>query len=130
MGCVGIGKPQCVHLRMRCEEGQESEKYGDALIYRLSEDLQREFPTSKGYSYRNLHYMKNMYLTFIQIHKNLPQPVAESTNTNLPQPVADLYVIYCLRTAETILICDILTMLTNKNNLHYANCSYFDNCVR
>ena len=32
--------------------------------------------------------------------------------------------------AETILICDILTMLTNKNNLLHANCSYFDNCVR
>lgn len=47
-------------------EMQESEKYGDALIYRLSEDLQREFPTSKGYSYRNLHYMKSMYLTFIK----------------------------------------------------------------
>ena len=28
MGRVGIGKPQCVHLRMRCEEGQESEKNG------------------------------------------------------------------------------------------------------
>ena len=70
-------------------EMQEHEKYGDALIYRLSEDLQREFPNAKGFSYRNLHYMKNMYLTFIQIHKNLPQPVAESTNTNLPQPVAE-----------------------------------------
>ena len=53
-------------------EMQESEKYGDALIYKLSEGLQREFPTSKGYSYRNLHYMKNMYLTFSQVHINLP----------------------------------------------------------
>ena len=70
-------------------EMQEGGKYGDALIYRLSEDLQREFPTSKGYSYRNLHYMKNMYLTFSHLHTTLPQFVAESPNTNLPQAVAE-----------------------------------------
>ena len=28
MGRIGVGKPQGVHLRMGCEEGQESEKYG------------------------------------------------------------------------------------------------------
>ncbi len=70
-------------------EMQKSEKYGDALIYKLSEDLQREFPTSKGYSYRNLHYMKNMYLTFSQVHINMPQVVAESSKTKLPQAVAE-----------------------------------------
>ena len=43
---------------------QENERYGDALIYQLSEDLQREFPDIKGFSYRNIHYMKNMYLLF------------------------------------------------------------------
>ena len=54
-----------------------------------------------------------------------------SLHTILPQPVAELYAIHCLRTAETILsLCDILTMLTNKNNLLHANCSYFDNGVR
>ena len=70
-------------------EMQEGGKYGDALIYRMSEDLQREFPSTKGYSYRNLHYMKSMYLTFSQVHINLPQPVAESVDTNLPQAVAE-----------------------------------------
>ena len=45
---------------------QENERYGDALIYQLSEDLQREFPDIKGFSYRNIHYMKNMYLLFKQ----------------------------------------------------------------
>lgn len=30
-----------------------------------------------------------MYLTFSQVHINLPQPVAESVDTNLPQAVAE-----------------------------------------
>lgn len=68
---------------------QEHNAYGDALIYQLSEDLQREFPDVKGFSYRNLHYMKNMYLTFNQVDTNLPQLVAESSAKNLPQPVAE-----------------------------------------
>ena len=67
---------------------QENESYGDALIYQLSEDLQREFPDSKGFSYRNLHYMKNMYIVFNQVDINLPQVVADSLDENLPQPVA------------------------------------------
>lgn len=57
---------------------QENNAYGDALVYQLSEDLQRAFPDVKGFSYRNLHYMKNMYLTFNQLDANLPQVVAES----------------------------------------------------
>ena len=68
---------------------QENNTYGDALIYQLSDDLQRAFPDVKGFSYRNLHYMKNMYLTFNQLDANLPQPVAESSEGNLPQPVAE-----------------------------------------
>ena len=67
---------------------QENESYGDALIYQLSEDLQREFPDSKGFSYRNLHYMKNMYIVFNQVDINLPQVVADSLDENLPQAVA------------------------------------------
>ena len=66
---------------------QENNTYGDAFIYQLSEDLQREFPDVKGFSYRNLHYMKNMYLTFNQLDANLP--MAESSEGNLPQPVAE-----------------------------------------
>lgn len=52
---------------------QENNAYGDALVYQLSEDLQRAFPDVKGFSYRNLHYMKNMYLTFNQLDTHLPQ---------------------------------------------------------
>jgi predicted nuclease of restriction endonuclease-like (RecB) superfamily len=68
---------------------QENNAYGDALVYQLSEDLQRAFPDVKGFSYRNLHYMKNMYLTFNQLDANLPRVVAESSDANLPQVVAE-----------------------------------------
>lgn len=68
---------------------QENHAYGDALISQLSEDLQREFQDVKGFSYRNLHYMKNMYLTFNKLDINLPQPVADSPKNNLPQIVAE-----------------------------------------
>ncbi len=68
---------------------QRYNKYGDSLLYQMSEDLQRNFPDMKGFSYRNLLYMRSLYLTFNQIDINLPQLVAESQKQNLPQPVAD-----------------------------------------
>lgn len=70
---------------------QQNSKYGDALLYQLSEDLQRNLPDNKGFSYRNLHYMRKMYLTFERKDINLPQGVADSAvahSTNLPQVVA------------------------------------------
>lgn len=68
---------------------QENSKYGDALLYQMSEDLQRSFPDMKGFSFRNLYYMKAMYLTFNQKDTILPQLVAKSQKQIVPQPVAD-----------------------------------------
>lgn len=68
---------------------QKTSKYGDALLYQMSEDLQRSFPDMKGFSYRNLHYMRMLYLTFNQIDTNLPQLVADFQKQIVPQPVAD-----------------------------------------
>ena len=61
---------------------QANAHYGDSLLYRLSEDLQQVFPNVKGFSYRNLHYMKNMYEVFSAQAINLPQPVADFENTS------------------------------------------------
>ena len=72
---------------------QTSARYGDSFLYQLSDDLQHLFPDHKGFSYRNLQYMKKMYLTFAAQGTNLPQLVAKSSPdtvlANLPQPVAD-----------------------------------------
>lgn len=68
---------------------QKTSKYGDALLYQISEDLQRNFPNQKGFSYRNLHYMRTLYITFNQIDINLPQVVADSQKQILPQVVAN-----------------------------------------
>lgn len=68
---------------------QETSKYGDALLYQMSEDLQRTFPDMKGFSFRNLYYMKTMYLTFSPEDTILPQLVAKSQKQIVPQAVAD-----------------------------------------
>ena len=72
---------------------QTTAKYGDNFLYQLSKDLQSLFPDTKGFSYRNLHYMRKMYLTFSFADTNLPQVVAKSLGqskpANLPQPVAE-----------------------------------------
>ena len=68
---------------------QETSKYGDALLHQMSEDLQRNFPDMKGFSFRNLYYMKTMYITFSQADIILPQVVAKSQKQIVPQAVAD-----------------------------------------
>ncbi|MBQ3634428.1 MAG: hypothetical protein II951_02305 [Bacteroidales bacterium] len=67
------------------------EKNFEGNFYRqLSNDLQRLFPNVKGFSERNIHYMRAMYVIFSQLDDELPQAVAvtESSNYELPQVVA------------------------------------------
>lgn len=94
---IFYGRPtQCLQMLLSTYEEaedivrmQETSKYGDALLYQMSEDLQRSFPDMRGFSFRNLYYMKTMYLTFNQEDIILPQLVAKSQKQILPQPVAD-----------------------------------------
>ncbi len=43
---------------------QENSKWGDSIIAKISNDLKREFPDMKGFSVRNLKYMKQWYLFY------------------------------------------------------------------
>lgn len=47
-------------------EKQAQAKWGDGLIGQLSKDLSSEFPDMKGFSERNLKYIRQWYLFYIQ----------------------------------------------------------------
>ncbi len=43
---------------------QKESKWGDGIIEKISKDLKKEFPSLKGFSVRNLKYMKQWYLFY------------------------------------------------------------------
>ena len=58
-------------------EQQQSEGWGTKIIDRLATDLKTEFPDSKGFSVRNLKYMRTFaeaYPDFIKIPMSAPEP--------------------------------------------------------
>jgi predicted nuclease of restriction endonuclease-like (RecB) superfamily len=57
-------------------ERQQGESWGKAVVENLAHDLQEEFPGIKGYSARNLLYMRNFYAAYADFPK-LQQLVAE-----------------------------------------------------
>lgn len=58
-------------------EKQANAKWGDGLIKQLSIDLMKEFPTMKGFSERNLWFVKKWYLFYGQGDEKLKQLVSE-----------------------------------------------------
>ncbi len=55
---------------------QAAQGWGSSVINQLSKDLKKAFPNMKGYSPRNLGYMKRFALTYPDF-PNLQQPVAK-----------------------------------------------------
>lgn len=45
-------------------ERQEKERWGKAVVENLAADLQTEFPGARGYSSRNIWYMRIFYITY------------------------------------------------------------------
>ena len=45
---------------------QEQTQWGDGFLQTLSRDLQEAFPAMKGFSYRNLKYIRQWYLFYNQ----------------------------------------------------------------
>lgn len=65
---------------------QEQTQWGDGFLQTLSRDLQEAFPTMKGFSYRNLKYIRQWYLFYNQgniIGKQLVSQL-EKTLFNIP----------------------------------------------
>lgn len=63
---------------------QVEKKYGAGIMSILSQDLQKLFPNVKGFSSRNLYYVKSFYLLYNQIIEKVPQLGAK-----LPPPGED-----------------------------------------
>lgn len=45
---------------------QKNAKWGDSLLLRLSKDLMAEFPDMKGFSERNLKYIRQWFLFYVK----------------------------------------------------------------
>lgn len=69
-------------------ERKADDVFGGNFYKQISRDLQSEFPNVKGFSERNIYYMRAMYILFSHLKNELPQPVAKSPDEELPQVVA------------------------------------------
>ena len=72
-----------------CEK-QKSASWGDGWFKELSRELMAEFPDMKGFSYRNLRYIRQWYEFYYQRITIWQQPVAKLGEYNGQQVVAHL----------------------------------------
>lgn len=56
----------------------ENSKYGSGFIENLARDIKSEFPNAKGYSVRNLRYMRR-FAEMFEENENLQEPLANLT---------------------------------------------------
>lgn len=78
------------HLGEGICEKQKSASWGDGWLKELSRELMAEFPDMKGFSHRNLQYIRQWYLFYNEHIIIVQQPVAQLANTNVQQPVAKI----------------------------------------
>jgi predicted nuclease of restriction endonuclease-like (RecB) superfamily len=64
---------------------QKNSSWGDGIIKQISKDLQTEFPNMKGFSVRNIKYMKQWF----QFYSIRQQAVARLDNSNKSQILKD-----------------------------------------
>ena len=72
-----------------CEK-QKSASWGDGWLKELSRELMTEFPDMKGFSHRNLQYIRQWYLFYNQENTIVQQAVAQLEDVNVQQAVAKL----------------------------------------
>ena len=72
-----------------CEK-QKSASWGDGWLKELSRELMAEFPDMKGFSYRNLRYIRQWYEFYYQQFAIWQQPVAKLDNEKRQQLVAQI----------------------------------------
>jgi predicted nuclease of restriction endonuclease-like (RecB) superfamily len=90
----------------------ENSKYGNNFVDNLARDIKLEFPNAKGYSVRNLRYMRK-FADFFNDFENLQVPLADLTwyhNQALMDKIADkeMYLWYAGKILENGWSRDIL----------------------
>jgi|SaaInl4_135m_RNA_FD_contig_61_23889_length_2357_multi_2_in_0_out_0_3 predicted nuclease of restriction endonuclease-like (RecB) superfamily len=71
-------------------EKQETARWGDGLVKQMSRDLQEEFPDMKGFSIRNIKYMKQWFKFWHDSNLIGQQLVAQNKNPITTQVVTQL----------------------------------------
>ena len=72
-----------------CEK-QKSASWGDGWLKELSRELMDEFPDMKGFSYRNLKYIRQWYQFYNKLIAIGQQVVAQLDDVNVQQLVAQI----------------------------------------
>ena len=72
-----------------CEK-QKSVSWGNGWLKELSHELMAEFPDMKGFSYRNLRYIRQWYEFYNQLFTIWQQPVANLVDDKSQQVVAPI----------------------------------------
>ena len=71
-------------------ERQEAHRWGNSVVDRLGEDLQRAFPGLGGFSRTNVYRMRAFYLAYRDAGQVVPQLVGQSAADGLPQAAAEI----------------------------------------
>jgi predicted nuclease of restriction endonuclease-like (RecB) superfamily len=71
---------------------QMDAKWGGNFFKELSKELMREFPEMKGFSERNLYYIKQFYLFYMQDNTIFQQVGGKLESENLQQVVAEIQI--------------------------------------
>jgi predicted nuclease of restriction endonuclease-like (RecB) superfamily len=71
-------------------ERQKVHRWGNAVLDRLGEDLQRAFPGLSGFSRTNLYRMRAFYLAYRDAREIVPQAVGQLAESGLPHALAGI----------------------------------------
>ena len=69
-------------------ERQKTKRWGNAVLDRLGEDLQKAFPGLSGFSRTNLYRMRAFYLAYKDVSEIVPQAVGQMAEGGFPEAVA------------------------------------------
>jgi predicted nuclease of restriction endonuclease-like (RecB) superfamily len=70
-------------------EKQKSAQWGSGFLKQLSQDLQAEFPELKGFSHRNIKYIKQWY-HFFSVHQSIGQQAAAQLEPAILEQVTSI----------------------------------------
>ncbi len=83
------------HLGKEIISKQKEANWGDSIIDQLSKDLTSAFPGMKGFSKRNLFYIRQWYLFYSEGFRKVPQVVAQLVPDDAKSNISEIYATAC-----------------------------------